>query len=105
MSDFWLVFIAGLLVYLVYDREKDKKKVVKKNSHINDSLMDFVGEYCEIDLKEWLVSLDDCYEINGFIKEMDDEWVLIETIKKEKARTIIIRKSLINSIKIVKQKV
>ena len=105
MNDFWLILITGLLIYLLYDRERDKKKAIEKDRHMDESLMDFVGEYCEIELKEWLVSIDESYEIKGFIKEMDDDWLLIEIVKKEKIKTIVIKKSIINSIKIVKQKV
>lgn len=104
MSNFWLIFIAGLLVYLVYDREREKHNEQEKNVLDNDSLLEFVGKYCEIDLKDWLVYIDGDYVISGMIQEMDDDWLVIQTTKKDKVRTRIIRKSLISHIKIVNQK-
>lgn len=103
MSEFLLVLIAGLLVYLVYDREKEKKPQKNKNV-IDNSLMDMIGKYCEISLKEWLVYIDGDYTLTGIIKEMDDEWLVIEVTKKNKIKTKVIRKSLISHIKIVNQK-
>lgn len=103
MSEFLLVLIAGLLVYLVYDREKEKKPQKNKNV-IDNSLMDMIGKYCEISLKEWLVYIDGDYTLTGIIKEMDDDWLVIEVTKKNKIKTKVIRKSLISHIKIVNQK-
>lgn len=104
MSDFWLIFITGLLVYLLYDREREKRNEQKKNVLDDDSLLEFVGKYCEIDLKDCLIYIDGDYEISGVIKEMDSDWLVIETTTKDKTRTRIIRKSLINHIKIVNEK-
>lgn len=105
MSDFWLILIVGLLVYIVYDRDKEKRTHSKDKNYMNDdSLLEFVGQYCEIDLKEWLVYIDGDYVISGIVKEIDNDWLVIETTKKDKIRTRIIRKSLILHIKIINQK-
>lgn len=103
MSEFLLIFIAGLLVYLIYDREKEKKPKGEK-SISDDSLKDMMGKFCEISLKDWLVYIDGDYTIKGVLKNMDEEWLVIEIIKKEKTKTKIIRKSLINDIKMIKKK-
>lgn len=103
MSDFWLVFIVGLLIYLVYDREKEKRTSEKK-TFVTDSLQDMIHKYCEISLKEWLVYIDGDYILSGVITDVDDEWVVIETVKKDKKRTRIIRKTLITGVKEIKQK-
>ena len=58
MSEFLLIVIIGMLVYIIYDRENEKKP--KNDKHIvEDILPEMIGKMCEIDFKQWLIYVAD----------------------------------------------
>lgn len=98
MSEFLLIVIIGMLVYIIYDRENEKKP--KNDKHIvEDILPEMIGKMCEIDFKQWLIYVADDNSIQGVIKDVDDDWVMVETYKKKQSCLKVIKKSLIAGIK------
>lgn len=104
MSDFYLLIIVVLLIYMIYLKEKEKKTIKEEKNTIDDSLLEMVGKNCEITLKKMLVYIDGDYSLRGVIKEMDQDWLVIETTKKEKTKVRVIRKSIVSSIKMINEK-
>ena len=104
MSDFYLLIIIGLLVYMISTKDKEKKPIKEEKDIIDDSLLDMVGKNCEISLKRILFYIEGDACLRGVIKEMDHDWVVIETSKKDKTMTRIIRKDIISHIKIINEK-
>lgn len=105
MNSFFLFLIVCLLI-TINDKlnkliKKDQKMKKEKKSY-NDLLPSFKGKYCEISLTKYLTSLDHLYNgmmnIKARIIEFDDEWVVLETYKKDKKYQNIVRISYINDI-------
>ncbi len=98
MSEFLLIVIIGMLVYIIYDRENEKKPKNDKYL-VEDILPQMIGKMCEIDFKQWLIYVANDNSIQGVIKDVDDDWVVVETYKKKQPCLKVIKKSLIASIK------
>lgn len=103
MNEFLLIVIIGMIGYLIYDRDNQKQPQVEKTI-IDDYLIEMVGKFCEISLKEWLVNIDCVYTIKGTILDIDDDWVAIEVVKKNTKKVKVIRKTLISEVKEIRQK-
>lgn len=104
MNEFLLIVIIGMIGYLISVRDKEKLPQVEKTM-IDDCLMEMVGKFCEISLKEWLVYIDCVYTIKGTILDIDDDWIAIEVVKKNTKKVEVIRKTLISEVKEIRQKI
>ena len=93
MTIFLLLIILVLLCYLmktVTHGEKEKQTVKDPQ---------YLKKNCSIILKKPLASLDAMYSIEGVLCDLDDEWLLIETMTKRKTIVRMLRIDTIQSIK------
>ena len=103
MTIFLLLIILVLLCYLmktVTHGEKEKQTVKDQPSlNYQAILPQYLKKNCSIILKKPLASLDAMYSIEGVLCDLDDEWLLIETMTKRKTIVRILRIDTIQSIK------
>ena len=103
MTIFLLLIILVLLCYLmktVTHGEKEKQTVKDQPSlNYQAILLQYLKKNCSIILKKPLASLDAMYSIEGVLCDLDDEWLLIETMTKRKTIVRMLRIDTIQSIK------
>lgn len=107
--------MTGFLVFVIFClccsilsevkkfNHKDKKKD-KEYPIIQEILPTFIGKKCEITVKDAMFLIDVVYSVSGVIQDMDDEWVLIETVQFKKTVIKMLRLSLIKDVKELKEK-
>ena len=92
-----------MLAYIIYDKENDKKNNKQQNKvkekMVDEMLPGLIGKECEIDFKHWLIYIADDSSLKGIIKDVDEQWVVVETTKKKQPCLKVIKKSLIANIK------
>lgn len=93
-----LILINDKLNKLLENNKKEKKNM----KSYKELLPSYQGKLCEIGLTKYLATLDHLYNnslnIKARIIDFDDEWVILETYKKEKKYECIVRISNINNI-------
>ena len=101
MTDFLLIVIIGQLAYMIYLFKNNNKTEEKDNKSFSYKtvLPEYLNKKVEIVLKKPLMEIDIMYSITGTLLDVDDEWVMIETIVKKKNITKMIRVENVGSIK------
>lgn len=99
MNTLFLIIIVVLLVYIIYDRKKEAKDAKKPRLSYQKILPEYVKKYCEITVKEPLVSIDIMYSVKGVLADVDEEWAMMEVECKKKKVLKIFRCDNVSSIK------
>lgn len=105
MTNFLLLILLCVLLLIndkLYQLLQKEKPVKEEKKTFKELLPSFKGKYCEISLNKYLASLDHLYNgmmnIKARIIDFDDEWIILETYKKDRKYRSIIRISLITDI-------
>lgn len=104
----WIaLLVSGICLFQIYELKKTiqnkmntKEKVnIEKQSILRERLSELMGNTCEIEMKKPLLQVDMIYSTIGIVEEMDDDWIILVTEKKNKKITRVIK---IDDIKEVK---
>lgn len=98
MTNFLILVVIGLLVYIICEYKKEGKEVKKEISY-KEVLPQFLNKNCEIILKESLVSIDALYSVKGVLTDVDEEWIMLEMVGKSKKKMKVLRIDNIGGIK------
>lgn len=98
MTNFLVLIVIGLLVYIICEYKKEGKEVKKEISY-KEVLPQFLNKNCEIILKESLVSIDALYSVKGVLTDVDEEWIMLEMVGKSKKKMKVLRIDNIGGIK------
>lgn len=98
MTNFLVLVVIGLLVYIICEYKKEGKEVKKEISY-KEVLPQFLNKNCEIILKESLVSIDALYSVKGVLTDVDEEWIMLEMVGKSKKKMKVLRIDNIGGIK------
>lgn len=108
MNSFLLFLIFCMLVSIndklnkLVAKGKEEKIEDNDKKSLKELIPTYTGKYCEISLNKFLTSFDHLYngmmKITATIIDFDDEWIILETFKKDKKYRHIIRISLITDI-------
>lgn len=98
MTNFLVLIVIGLLVYIICEYKKEGKEVKKEISY-KEVLPQFLNKNCEIILKESLVSIDALYSVKGVLTDVDEEWIMLEMVGKSKKKMKVLRIDNISGIK------
>lgn len=98
MTNFLVLIVIGLLVYIICEYKKEGKEVKKEISY-KEVLPQYLNKNCEIILKESLVSIDALYSVKGVLTDVDEEWIMLEMVGKSKKKMKVLRIDNIGGIK------
>lgn len=98
MTNFLVLIVIGLLVYIICEYKKEGKEVKKEISY-KEVLPQYLNKNCEIILKESLVSIDALYSVKGVLTDVDEEWIMLEMVGKSKKKMKVLRIDNISGIK------
>lgn len=98
MTNFLVLIVIGLLVYIICEYKEEGKEVKKEISY-KEVLPQFLNKNCEIILKESLVSIDALYSVKGVLTDVDEEWIMLEIVGKSKNKIKVLRIDNIGGIK------
>lgn len=93
-----LLIIIALLCYLLKIVKHGEKKAEAKLDY-KALLPQYLKKNCSITLKKPLVTLDAMYSIEGVLLDLDDEWLLLETLTKRKKIVRMLRIDNVQGIK------
>ena len=103
-SWFWVFILIDFCFELIFSEKADKKETAKKFYYKKYLLGDSVFEqfdFCvgkEVKIK----TLDEV--INGIVKNVDNDFIVVEKNKKNLVETVYVNKNAIQTVKIIKLK-
>lgn len=98
MTNFLVIVVIGLLIYIICEYKKEEKEL-KKDISYKEVVPQFLGKNCEIVLKKSLVSIDAIYSVKGILTDVDEEWIMLERVEKSKKKVRVLRIDNISGIK------
>lgn len=95
MATFIAVVALAISIYTLLKVEKlfekdasGAKKEIINNDRLINTLRELKDHDCEIVVKKAMFQIDIPYSVEGKLQDVDDEWVLIKSGKKEILRMI-----------------
>ena len=95
-----------LLCYIIYcvnrkeNKETENKEIEKEEQKSFQKIIpQYLHKMCEITVKEPLVGIDVLFSVKGILKDVDEEWIMLEIKEKKKNVFKILRIDNINSVK------
>ena len=98
MTNFLVIVVIGLLIYIICEYKKEEKEL-KKDISYKEVVPQFLDKNCEIVLKKSLVYIDAIYSVKGILTDVDEEWIMLERVEKSKKKVRVLRIDNISGIK------
>lgn len=100
MTNFLIIVVIGILVYMICELRKDESKVeTKRELNYKEILPQYLNKHCEIKLKNPMISIDVLYSIQGIILDMDEDWIMVMREEKAVSKVKVLRIENISGIK------